>query len=531
MKAPAISFDKLAESLAERMDRNAGGAFGTSKEELWRALRDVCGIGNLSPKIHQFVDHIFDLAAQGKIIRVVVRAGRGTGKTYLVSAIELVLFAVLGWDWCNAGGSLGQASRAYRYISKWIEHPFVAPKIARSIQSLTESNDGSFIAVLAASQTSIRSIHIGGPFKGGGLVLDEEAEMGEEIVNGAKPIANTGNPSALIRLSTPHRQTGTFRELIEDPSAQGYTGFSWDVFDAMKRCTLECAACPVREFAEDTYTVDQQGNKVLKHKAFCGGRAHESNGHLSLDQLAQDFREVDLYTWMTEYMGLLTSRVGFVYDPMLLDAAVTQKDVELGKRFQWLDKALGIDWGYNETAIVAGFRGPQKHAFVYGCYVYNHEKSTTIIPDIVAICKRDNIRKIYADAAGAFQIADLEGALSAANLGVRVIPVPFGQEKDWGISNVTKLLETGSLHFLRSVNGKETNNFRRMMKDLKGYERDDNGKPKKVRDHIPDALLCLGKHFPQANEDPVPNITAAVYRGGRVFMGAEVMAATGSEDA
>jgi len=502
---------------------------------LWQALGDICGITRVSWKQRKFFDYVFETAAKGEIVQAVVCAGRGTGKTYDMSAIELVIFHVLGWDWCNLGGSLGQAKKAYRNLARWAKHPAVASRLERLTQTLAETADGQFIQVLAASQTSVRSPHVGGENKGGGLVLDEEAEMDPELVTSALPIVNTGNPSAVIRLSTPHKQTGTFRLLVQHPEQYGYKPFSWDVFDAMKMCKLHCDECPVRAFAEDQYVIAQTGEKTLKHKAFCGGRAHFSQGHLSLDRIASDFRQVDLYTWRTEYMGEISSRLGFVYDPLLLDAGVIHDNVEIGKRFPFMDKALGIDWGYNETAIVGGFRGPKRHGFVYGCWVYNNELSTTIIPDIVAICLRDGVRAIYADAAGAFQIADLKAALNAAGLDIKVIPVPFGTAgktqagalingKEWGISNVSKMLETGKLHFYKTLNGQATPNHDRMLDALKGYERDENGKPKKENDHIPDALLCLGSHFPQASKHGDPALTSAVYRDGRVVMGDELMA-------
>jgi hypothetical protein len=290
-----------------------------------------------------------------QMLRLVVLGPRGGGKTKLTAAIELVAYRWFGYDWQNIGGSLEQAALCYSYIAG-------AHLTSRKLQAYTTSTHarrtisktGAKIAVSAASQTSVRGPHPVGPSGGGGVTLDEAAIIPDDICDAAKGQLTSANPSALIQLSTMgEQQVGRFWELIQDPKVAGYRLEKFDIFDVAKRCPYDCATtCPVpKHFAQDYYEGPADA-RTLVHKAYCGGRAHDVDGWVPVDEIAQQFREAGgRATFERELMGKASSIVGHVYDPTLLHAAVLpprwlSKDPESHRRrFLALDKYVGCASG------------------------------------------------------------------------------------------------------------------------------------------------------------------------------------------
>lgn len=491
--------------------------FARTTDDCKRFLRDVCGI-TISTKVDEFTEYVFSRLIAGEIVRVAGRANRGGGKTLIASGIETAALFLLGFDGCNLGGSLEQAMAAYGYIQAWCYDDRLAPHLVDTTMRRTTTTECRWIRVLAASPKSIRSKHAGGdpkaPPHGGLLVIDEEAEIEEDLVEAAFSLVNTAHPSAILRISTQHKNIGSFKKLMDDPAQYGYTAFTWDSFDCARKCVIDCAACPVPEFAQDTYGVDRSGARVLKHRAFCAGRAHTSSGWIAIEELFQQWKDSrgKMHRWLVDVMGRAASRETMIYPAELIDEATIVDDVVIRpKLWQPLMKSVGIDWGYTgQTAATFLFRGPKKHTFRHACMTWTHELERVIVDELAAVIKRDNVQTVIGDAAGAFQNAALNDALQRIGAGVQVTPFNFGVDKETGISNVRALLENGMLHFLASFGGQPTPNHAEFIRTLKGYHRDAHGKPVKSEDHIPDSLTMAAWAFPQAHFDPQPNIWMSV---------------------
>lgn len=230
---------------------------------------------------------------------------RGGGKSQGVSYIEFYLVFIEMFDALNLGGSELQADQVYQYLSGYVESDEFWQDLVKGemLASKTTTVDGAWIRVLTASSRSVRSPHAGGRktkptvrMAGGILVIDEEAETEETIVAAALPTINTARPSINIRSSTCHKADGSFVELLDSAEEMGYKTYKWDVFDVAERCEFECATCEPC-FAEDHWenVPDPDTGEIerkLTHKAYCGGRAHYSEGWVPITEIKTLFKRI-----------------------------------------------------------------------------------------------------------------------------------------------------------------------------------------------------------------------------------------------
>jgi len=444
-----------------------------------------------------------------KMLRLAVLGPRGGGKTKLTAAIELVAYRWFGYSWQNIGGSLEQAARCYGYIATaHMTSPSLQGFTASTHSRETKSRRGGTIGINAASHTSVRGAHPVGPAGGGGITLDEAALIPDDIIDASKGQLTSANPSAVIQLSTMGEdQSGRFWELISEPAKFGYQVEKFDVFDVAKRCPYDCAStCPVKEHFADDYYEGPAGAKQLIHKAYCAGRAHDVNGWIPIEEVAQQWREMGRSSFERELMGKATAMTGCVYDPSLLNGAVlppkwlSKKPEEHRRRFLALDKYASVDWGFGgATAICYSIR-LQDVLVVFRWDYFHRERFQVIREHLLRLCFEEHIETILVDSANPSdneELAEMSSEHATNNKlewNPRVLPVVFSRFKDYGIGEVNRRLEKGLLKFCTAFGGAPVEFHDKAMKYLKMYRRDESGKPIKVDDHVPDALMmnCLG---------------------------------------
>jgi hypothetical protein len=446
-------------------------------------------------------------------LRLAVLGPRGGGKTKLTAAIELVAYRWFGYSWQNVGGSLEQAKLCYSYVKDAVTaSPDLAKTTVLTQVQDTRSRKGDSISVSAASQTSVRGPHPVGSSGAGGLTLDEAAIIPDDIVDAAKGQLTTADPSALIQLSTMgEQQVGRFWELVSDPAARGYKLASFDVFDVAKRCPYDCATtCPVKEhFAQDCYE-GAGATRTLVHAAYCKGKAHGVDGWISVDEIAQQWRELGRGAFERELMGKAVASVGHVYDPRLVDEAVlgskalSKNPEEHRRRFLLMEKAVGIDHGFSsQCAVCYGLR-LRDALLVYRWSFYSHERSTVIRDEVLRHCFEENIATIYADASAPNENEELNNTAGIiaerqrSDFAPRVVAVPFGKYKTYLVSEVRRRLEKKELFFAPTFGGVRDPAHERAMGYLKKLHYDGHQKIVKVDDHGPDSLLCLVAGFAQS---------------------------------
>ena len=429
------------------------------------------------PKLRELFDWVMQKARDKEIIRAIIKAPRGGGKTRLLASLELALWLLEDFDVVNLGGSFVQASKVYGYLSEAFNSELIKPQIKKSIRTETvkkkEYGRGK-IVVVAATEKQTRSPHPGGRKRGGLLSIDEECEAEESIVKSAIPSVDTANPSAIIRSSTFHKAFGTYQDCWDNAKKYGYTRFEWDIFDVSEKCRDDC------QKVKDPITEAIGPCNVLK---YCQGKAHQSEGWVRIDEIRQARREMSEDQFLIEMMGSRPGSAGLVYPPILIDAATVSESFKLIPNASC---AIGVDWGYDETFItlIQEQHNQEKKKFVrriIDAQAYHHAKEEEIYYHLQVLSNEWEI-PLYLDASHIFQNQALEMK------GASVVPIHFAKLKDYGINNIKKMMEDSLLEIPAE--------FDYLIDKLKNYRRNKStGKPIKKDDHAPDSLLCACFHF------------------------------------
>lgn len=397
----------------------------------------------------------------GKVTRAVVKGCRGGSKSWTAAVIEFVMWRK-GYDWFNLGGSLTQAKKVYGLVVKFIKRvPRVLKDTVKTILSETEHIAGQMLWCASASPKQTRSPHCGGENQGGGLTIDEEGEAAEDVVLSALPVVNTANPSVIIRMSTLHKLTGSFRKLWLAADRRGYKRYEWDCFDICQPCTDNCKEC-FKEFRED----------------YCKGKAKHADGYMLISEIKQMWIEcAENHEWFeVEFLGREPIGTGKIYNTRQIESCeVEEVDYESG-----YPTILGIDWGWllNRTCwVVVQFKGKERR--VVHCRYLTAPSQQMVEDNLKDIAKHYPFDEIRPDNSENYLNNEM------ALLGYEVHPVVFSKEKDSGISNVRNGFEHKYYKIPRR--------FKELLEQLKAYTRGKDGKPLKIDDHAPDALLCASE--------------------------------------
>lgn len=153
---------------------------------------------------------------------IIISAGRGAGKTKLVSWIvawsESLLPDVFGgYDINILGGSSKQSDKMNQYFKSYIPTSDMLRKnlLGDPKRFRTEFKHGT-VAALKASETSVRADHIDL------LVLDEVCSASDSLMESALPQITGARHGRIIMLSTPHKYFGVFRNYWDHAKRLGF---------------------------------------------------------------------------------------------------------------------------------------------------------------------------------------------------------------------------------------------------------------------------------------------------------------------
>lgn len=152
----------------------------------------------------------------------IVAAGRGAGKTKCVAWLVCWSVAVLPekfgtYECVILGGSAEQSKYVYEFFTDYIyQTPFLQNKlVGEPTRSETNFTDAR-VKALAASEKQVRGPH---PDL---LVIDEAMVAEDEIIYSALMQESGPGHGRIVMLSTPHRQSGLFREYWEKADEYDY---------------------------------------------------------------------------------------------------------------------------------------------------------------------------------------------------------------------------------------------------------------------------------------------------------------------
>src|SRR5262249_33386440 len=149
-------------------------------------------------------------------------------------------------------------------------------------------------------------------------------------------------------------------------------------------------------FAADYYEGHGSERRFV-HKAYCNGRAHESDGWLPIEELAQFFRENPRDVFEREWLGWASHAIGKGCDPQLLDAAelrdkALSRDLEQHRtRFQLLEKAVGLDYGFSGQSALCFVVRLRDALVVYRWQFFSGVSYTKIREHLLKMCLEENV--------------------------------------------------------------------------------------------------------------------------------------------
>ncbi len=228
-----------------------------------------------------------------------VLGSRGAGKSFL-SALDTHLTS--RWSPRHGtrilGGSKAQSEQVYKALREtvWEGHGPVgsdAGSIAKLLKTQALYYNGSEVAILAASPTSVRGPHVAS------LKLDEVDEIPVDLREAAMGMCmeRNGSPASVLMTSTWHRVGGPMSELVERGRAGDFPLYTFCAFDVLQRCPdsrsgakLEkCPECPLKPYC---HGVSDGGPPLAKR----------ANGHYAIDALVQKLRSTSTRTFEADYL-------------------------------------------------------------------------------------------------------------------------------------------------------------------------------------------------------------------------------------
>lgn len=249
-------------------------------------------------------DHVspwecFHAIHRGRPSLALILGARGSGKSFL-SALDTHLTS--RWHSKHAtrilGGSRAQSLQVYRALKEILHNGkgrigSDQNALLKLLKSEALYVNGSEVAILAASSTSVRGPHIPS------LKLDEVDEIDPECREAAMGMCmdRHGMRASVIMTSTWHRIGGPMAELMDQARSGAFPLYTFCAFEVLERCPEErsgprlehCPACPLQPYCHDVTD---------------GGppKAKRSNGHYAIDALIQKVHSTSTRTFEADYL-------------------------------------------------------------------------------------------------------------------------------------------------------------------------------------------------------------------------------------
>lgn len=417
----------------------------------------------------------------------IIRAARGSGKTYLMSI--LVIWACVCYrrfQICIVSGSFEQSLILYNYCVEWI---YDNPRIHGSIygdplRNFTVLRNGSWFKCLTASERQVRGPHPNI------LIVDECVLVKPTIYKSAIGMLGDRRPMCLIIASTPQNDVGIilFRDLWENPDFQK-NQYHWTVYD-----------CPWK---------DQ-------------------------DEIARKRRQMTKDEFATDHLGEFSSITGAVYD---LEDILNTRISYLPKRDVRFFAYMGIDWGIGaRTFLTITQKNIIKKKYeVIWAEQYTGWKFVKILERVAFLYHYFDVNELYADSSHESEnerLEDIYGLnLNRVAFGKMVVPktktrVERKQSiKEVMIRNSKEKFELGMLivpsREFAIGKGLKRNIYKWipkamdvLIKQCRNYHRNNKGKIVKEDDHGVDSLQLglfghMGGHTPTDMEMEVAEVEMA----------------------
>jgi hypothetical protein len=275
-----------------------------TRRTLWLWVRSYTGIEIAS---HHVCPHhtppwkVFTELLMDRPALALVLGARGAGKSFL-SALHTHLNS--RWNPRHEtrilGGSQAQSLQVYKALCELVRDGsgnVRGDEVA--LRSLLKCEarywNGSEVAILAASPTSVRGPHVPS------LKLDEVDEIDPECREAAMGMcmARRGASASALMTSTWHRVDGPMANLMDQARAGSFPLYTFCSFEVLERCPEErsgpllenCGACPLKPYC---HAVTDGGPPLAKR----------SRGHYAIESLVQKMKATSVRSFEAEYLCL-----------------------------------------------------------------------------------------------------------------------------------------------------------------------------------------------------------------------------------
>ena len=194
----------------------------------------------------------------------IVWANRSGSKSYLAGLVTWVKSSFMPrLETTILGGSLEQSEKSYKAMNDFwfttgLQDDYLADE---PMKSKTNWRNGSTVAVLTASQRSVRGPHTQR------LLMDEIDEMEEEIYQAALSIPQSKHslPSGTGKFSTNHRVGGVMDSALNKAGESGTRVYKWCIWECLQSCRdYECSTCKLTAYCPGTHMKEATGYYLVE---------------------------------------------------------------------------------------------------------------------------------------------------------------------------------------------------------------------------------------------------------------------------
>lgn len=295
------------ESPAATSDGGGPASMPTNRDELWSWISNRLGVQLARDPVCVCHTSPFELLAEQIFDEPSItlwHGPRGAGKSFL-SAIHTHILSRFNPRYGTRilGGSRSQSEQIHLALQDLAIDGAGRPdgdseSIAKLLKGEAIYANGSKVAILAASPTSVRGPHVPS------LKLDEVDEIDPEIREAAMGMVMSlrGRRPNVLMTSTWHRVGGPMSELIDRGRAGAFPIRTFCVFEVLERCPEErsgpnlekCPDCPLVRWCHADCEDHPSGLP----------KAKRSNGHYTIDSLIQKVKAVSPRVFESDYLCL-----------------------------------------------------------------------------------------------------------------------------------------------------------------------------------------------------------------------------------
>lgn len=423
-------------------------------------------------------EFILDVAVNGVNFSI-LRAGRGAGKTFILSCyITWRITTHDNYGVVYMGGAFRQAQWLARYfdtfilesewVRHWIDDDLKEWKASTALQT--------YVTISSCAETATRGPH---PSE---LVLDElcsaEKAGNLEVIRSTlgQMMGGSGGQPHIIKTSTAHWLHGDFVETWNNADLLGYRRYEWA-------------------------TAEWDGEKWIPR---------EGVHWITQEQVDFARRQMTQGEWEVEVMGGIGEASGMVFKPEDIDRAVRLAEEELdGKETYEIALLpngepvsyvyLGLDFGRVHPTVATVVQQVDQTVRVVHNEEWFGERYESILNEIEKLYGKYKVETVFPDPSGEMMNQKLQ------DKAVNIVLINTVKENQSLFTNLVFLAQKGLLRIPAK--------FNRLIQELKMLSYDERGNIRKKSDDHPDSLklACSEYRYLRESDDYSIGGTMKIY--------------------